>query len=925
MITRSAILKQYLEEGSTTTISVGSHQSISEESEPNSKHTSLRTFTSDSRMEEANAALAAPLRKKLERIQAKTSRSRERLNRQRDQDSPSTSNYDLLQDSLSQLEAYQKEHNKLSEELFEVETNPSALSEDESKADDFEHNMTTATRDCLHLISQRTVYRDTLALETAVRSLTTAYETSPENEHEAALGLVQQRTSDLENDLLSSLMSEDEELRGRATSILERSATIQGRVAGMKISDVKPAVKTTTKSNVKLKYIDIPSFSGKTEDWLPFKRLFYKAVHTNENLDDDTRLTYLVQAMEDPRVKSELSERLDEPGAYAKILSELESEHDKPRWMHRRYCESMKTLAPNPHTREGMKQLISQVTVILNGFIRLKGENCRQILTSVTEAIMDPQLRALWNQRTDTRKTTHPIEELLQFIKDQADQLEDDSGAATPKSTGGEKARYLQGQRHKGSTHSVVSPLPSGQMKVSQPKQGYQSYSRPPSTNVSSTCSLCQGGHHLFYCPTFEGYTVAQRKEHVMALKLCLNCLKANHVAHDCRSSYRCKANNCGRKHNSLLHEDRTAAPTMQQPAHQSNAATHSEESDQDEEDEECLLMTAKVTLIGPTQKVMTVRALLDAGSTLSIISTKLMRFLSLEKTGKEVSISGIKSKTSQQTHPMAKVTLASEFSPDWKRDITVAGLDEVIRQLPLQEAHSVKRMKHIQNLSLADDQFDQPGKIDLLLGQNVWRHLFLDGRIKGAEEHYPEAWLTVFGWTILGAYNPHSKPPSQPAITHVVASIEENKISNKLLSRFFELEEPSLFETAQSPTEMQVEAHYKDTHQYDEEQKRYIVRLPKSEDPPSLGESRTQAINRAGANERSLIKKGKLQSFQQVMQEYVDLGHAQEVSVHQHHPQIMAYYMPVHAVFKDRPLLRLGLSLMPLPRLPVITHLMTS
>ena len=99
------------------------------------------------------------------------------------------------------------------------------------------------------------------------------------------------------------------------------------------------------------------NISGKTEDWLPFKRLFFKAVHTNEDLDEDTKLTYLVQAMENPRIKAELAERLEEPGAYSKILAELESEHDKPRWMHRRYCESMKNLATNTHTREGMKNL----------------------------------------------------------------------------------------------------------------------------------------------------------------------------------------------------------------------------------------------------------------------------------------------------------------------------------------------------------------------------------------------------------------------------------------------------------------------------------------------------------------------------------------------------------------------------------------
>ena len=128
----------------------------------------------------------------------------------------------------------------------------------------------------------------------------------------------------------------------------------------------------------------------------------------------------------------------------------------------------------------------------------------------------------------------------------------------------------------------------------------------------------------------------------------------------------------------------------------------------------------------------------------------------------------------------------SNNLKKGWSRDITVAGLDEVIRQLPLQAAHSVKKMDHIKNLVLADAQFDQPGKIELLLGQNVWRHIFLDGRVKGKEEHHPEAWLTVFGWTILETYNPHSKTPSQPAITHVVASVEDNRVSNKLLSRFF-------------------------------------------------------------------------------------------------------------------------------------------
>ena len=189
-------------------------------------------------------------------------------------------------------------------------------------------------------------------------------------------------------------------------------------------------------------------------------------------------MTYLVQAMSDPRIKADLSQRMDEDDAYNQILKELEEEHDKPRWMHRRYCESMKNLSTNQHTREGMKALISQVTVILNGFIRLKAENCRHILTSMVEAIMDSQLRSLWNQRTDKVKNTPPVEELLQFIRDQADQIEDNPAPAAKQPPQEKRVKHQQPQRYKGSTHSVVSPLPNAPAKASQQSSGHQQVSR---------------------------------------------------------------------------------------------------------------------------------------------------------------------------------------------------------------------------------------------------------------------------------------------------------------------------------------------------------------------------------------------------------------------------------------------------------------
>ena len=851
-------------------------------------HTSLHTFASPrNRMEDANAALATTLRKKVLRLHSKANRLRERMATQRANETPETIVLDEVQDILDSSKTMTTEFESLTLQLLDMESNPTAMEEDDLRAEEFEQAMFRSSSDCKFLISQRTISSSISALEILIRGLTTSYETSPANDHALSIGRVNLKTKELETALEGSNMPEEEELRQKGNLMVERAHIIQGRVAGTKATDAKPVVAASkAKAHLKLKYIEVPTFSGKTEDWMGFYRLFSKAVHNNDELDEDSKLTYLVQAIQDPRVKQEISERLDEPGAYNTIMKELEQTHDKPRWMHRKYTERLRGLSTQPRTREGLMLLLSEGHLINNGLLRLKGGDISHILTSTMEAVMDATTRSLWNQKTDAQKHTPPVADLFAFLKDQADQLEDSK----------DKSRHKPVQKAKGLTHSITSPHQGhnqqnnnqhqhqshnqGQRGGSQPSR--QAYGGTP-TSSKPPCPMCQGAHPLFYCPTFEGLAVAARKEKVMGLKLCLNCLKPHHMARECNSSFRCKAPGCGRKHNSLLHEERAGPPAT--PTQQQQVVASAAHSETDEDEAECLLMTARVTLLGPAGQI-TVRALLDSGSTLSIITDQLAKQLKLKSTGKSVSISGIKSGADTQLHPMKKVELASEFLPSWRSEIRVASMSKVIRKLPLQDIPHVKQMAHIKGLHLADSQFDRPGKIEVLLGQNVWRHLFLEGRVKGSSPRDPEAWKTVFGWTVLGSYNSNT---TQHTINHLSASVESNKESDALLARFQELEEPAVFSIPLTKREARVEKHYQDTHTYDESSKRYTVKLPKVDNPPQLGESRTQAVNRAVANEKSLIRRGRYKQFQDVMLEYVTLGHAVEVTGQQPRPQTQA------------------------------------
>ena len=81
----------------------------------------------------------------------------------------------------------------------------------------------------------------------------------------------------------------------------------------------------------------------------------------------------------------------------------------------------------------------------------------------------------------------------------------------------------------------------------------------------------------------------------------------------------------------------------------------------------------------------------------------------------------------------------------------------------------------------------------------------------------------------------------------------------------------------------------------------RYVVKLPKKEPAPPLGESKVSALRRYYSNKRTLQKNGTWSEFNGVVQEYLELGHAEVVP----QPELQvnsaaSYYLPMHGVIKD-------------------------
>ena len=91
---------------------------------------------------------------------------------------------------------------------------------------------------------------------------------------------------------------------------------------------------------------------------------------------------------------------------------------------------------------------------------------------------------------------------------------------------------------------------------------------------------------------------------------------------------------------------------------------------------------------------------------------------------------------------------------------------------------------------------------------------------------------------------------------------------TDKLLTQFWGGEQPTIEETALTPEEDIVQEHYNTHHAFLPNAGRYEVTLPRKPNTPSLGESRTQALQRYLSNEKSLMRKGNWHAFQKVTQE---------------------------------------------------------
>ena len=219
-------------------------------------------------------------------------------------------------------------------------------------------------------------------------------------------------------------------------------------------------------------------------------------------------------------------------------------------------------------------------------------------------------------------------------------------------------------------------------------------------------------------------------------------------------------------------------------------------------------------------------RALLDSASSASFVSERLVRSLALPRQYKTTTISGVTGLMQNCLQYLTNLTISSPHA-DSKFNLTAIVVPRVTCDLPVHPVPYDSTWTHLNDTPLADPSFGTPGRIDILLGVDIFTAALLHGRRVGPHGT-PTAFETTFGWVLAG---PTTQERTKSLVTshHTLISTGDD-----LLRQFWEIEEVTSPASNFTPEERFVMQHFDGNH-YRTQKGRFVVPLPNNLTLPCL------------------------------------------------------------------------------------------
>ncbi|XP_054752108.2 uncharacterized protein LOC129257739 [Lytechinus pictus] len=657
---------------------------------------------------------------------------------------------------------------------------------------------------------------------------------------------------------------------------------------------------------------ELDSFSGNPLEYWSFINKF-EAVIGNKNVDDRSKLMYLIQYCSGKAKESiENCLLLDAGTGYNKakeILSEQFGQSFLVTTAHINKVLNRQPIRPNDGAALwDMARDMRRCEIVLSQMGYSADMNSSDNLLKIQQ-LMPIHMQSEWAKRAHNmmRNRIAPNFSMMVEFVEQGAQLSSNmfgrnigkAKPASPKTTGKSNA-----PKRVFSTQAVGST------------QAAEQTSKKPGLK---TCPCCSGSHHLGACKTFQQKTRDERLKVVRQARICDNCFEQSHIARNCSKKSNCEVSGCKWKHHTLLHlhqsKNESSEGQVQKGSTSTTAATSvtgagKAKADANDEDipagncnstmttnHRVCLRVVPVIIQGQHKEIQTL-ALLDQASDVSLCDESLVHELGITGKRRDFHLTTVNEKNTKKSGLEVNLSvkgLNCTEQIDMPKVWTVSKLPISGELIP--DQRDIQKWNHLKGIEFPRIQ---ERDIKLLIGGDIPEAFWVLEQRRGNKKE-PFAILSPLGWTLMG---PTRQGHNHSDEFNVNFTQVESVDLHQQLSRFWQLDhqvgkgtEERLglsVEDKRAKAIMEGSIQLVDNH--------YELGLPWRHDRPYLPDNLPSAQARLKYLKKRFFKDDALfEKYKSTVQGYIEKGYAEEVNHEEVPNEEESWYLPHHPVVHPR------------------------
>ncbi|KAL0879437.1 hypothetical protein ABMA27_003188 [Loxostege sticticalis] len=493
---------------------------------------------------------------------------------------------------------------------------------------------------------------------------------------------------------------------------------------------------------------DLPEFAGDPLEWLHFKQAYTESTQIC-GFSDKENIWRLRKCLRGP-AKEAVSALLICASSPDQLMSALELQFGNPDFILSKITQDLQKVHPLPPDYQC--EIVPFAIKIQN------------YVTAVRAVGRDEYLRGFHLSNIILAKL--PTVLISKWADYSYPRLQDGSN----KSRIDMISDFLHEEAQKISTTANVNIFPSScyqnKYKSKQPHTVLVQYPENRDAETKEKCKYCNKSEHaLTKCKQFLKALRKDRWRHVKRYGLCFKCLLSRHGRETC-SAPACDRDNCGGAHHKLLHNpprrELNETTTEEKKPSTSTASASETVAHLSVTDKKVLLKVVPVNVHGPNG-VISACALLDDGSTVSLISSQLAARAGLNGRAESLRVRGAWGDDALVCASTAlTLDLSAKGSNNELLTINVRSVNNL--DLPVQNVSltECQQYAHLSNVKINCSDLCKP---EILLGQDNY-HLLMPLEICVGKNNEPSATRTPLGWCVHGILHVPRAAPSSPYTT---------------------------------------------------------------------------------------------------------------------------------------------------------------